>query len=392
MANAALVVMRDAKRAITDKLSSQGGANAANAVKSACVHAATKGAHVNNGRVESHFGKADHVMRTYRHSTAEAYSGMVQQAYNHDFDMPLNVASDRRKRKADAPEPSIHGGFFWSNSLMTDELRASLVSAVRKEAENARSEGRKALAEHDAAKLARREERLITALNAAVDYYAYGHELFESWTTQGAKDSKAVDEKLANKPETQQLEYLRHQIDMRVIGFGWNQFKTKWSAKSDPTIGTVARRANSTVIGVVSLPPVVDGLRASASVRVCTRCTVPSGDLMVCCCCAARRAANLGCENATEANGSSAGSSSTLPSAATATITSYVLSSSSFELTMLQSSSIDDLPLSQRSGSVNSVCQSVQTRRRPTISVLSRTRQRNFSRMLSLLAGPWTSE
>jgi len=240
MANAALVVMRDAKRAITDKLSSQGGANAANAVKSACVHAATKGAHVNNGRVESHFGKADHVMRTYRHSTAEAYSGMVQQAYNHDFDMPLNVASDRRKRKADAPEPSIHGGFFWSNSLMTDELRASLVSAVRKEAENARSEGRKALAEHDAAKLARREERLITALNAAVDYYAYGHELFESWTTQGAKDSKAVDEKLANKPETQQLEYLRHQIDMRVIGFGWNQFKTKWSAKSDPTIGTVA--------------------------------------------------------------------------------------------------------------------------------------------------------
>ena len=108
-------------------------------------------------------------MRTYRHSTAEAYSGMVQQAYNHDFDMPLNVASDRRKRKADAPEPSIHGGFFWSNSLMTDELRASLVSAVRKEAENARSEGRKALAEHDAAKLARREERLITALNAAVD-------------------------------------------------------------------------------------------------------------------------------------------------------------------------------------------------------------------------------
>ena len=37
----------------------------------------------------------------------------------------------------------------------------------------------------------------------------------------------------------QQLEYLRHQIDMRVIGLGWDQFKTKWSAKGDPTIGTV---------------------------------------------------------------------------------------------------------------------------------------------------------
>ena len=93
---------------------------------------------------------------------------------------------------------------------------------LTKEAEHARSEGRKALIEHDAAKLARREERLITALNAAVDYYAFGHELFESWMMQGATDAKAVDAQLTGKPETQQLEYLRHQIDMRVIGLGWN--------------------------------------------------------------------------------------------------------------------------------------------------------------------------
>ena len=240
MANAALVAMRDAKRAIADKLSSQQGVNAASAAKSTRIHEATKGAHVNNGRVESHFGKADHLMRTFRGATSEAYAGMVQQAYNHDFDMPLNVASDRRKRKADTPDPTPRGGFFWSSPLMTDELRSSLVSTVRKEAEHARSEGRKALIEHDAAKLARREERLITALNAAVDYYAFGHELFESWMMQGATDAKAVDAQLTGKPETQQLEYLRHQIDMRVIGLGWNQFQTKWSAKSDPTIGTVA--------------------------------------------------------------------------------------------------------------------------------------------------------
>ena len=218
MANAALVAMRDEKRAIADiKLSSQDGANAANAAKAARVHEATKGAHVNNARVESHFGRADVVMRTYRRATTENYSGMVQQAYNRDFDQPINVASDRRKRKAGTPDPSPSGGFFWSDAL-TVELRASLVSAVRKEAEHARTEGRKALAEHDAAKLARREERLITALNAAVDYYAFGHELFESWQTQGTKDTTAVDAKLAGKPEAQQLEYLRHQIDMRVIG------------------------------------------------------------------------------------------------------------------------------------------------------------------------------
>ena len=90
------------------------------------------GAHVMNAHVESHFGKADNCMRTYRNATAENIAGMVQQAYNQDFDQPLNVASDRRKRKSDAPEPSVGGGFFWCNKLMTDELRSSLVSAVRK--------------------------------------------------------------------------------------------------------------------------------------------------------------------------------------------------------------------------------------------------------------------
>lgn len=181
MANAALVAMRDSRRAIADKLSSQDGANAANASKAARVHEATKGAYVNNARVESHFGKADNVMRAYRRSTTENYSGMVQQAYNHDFDLPLNIASDRRKRKADAPDPTPTGGFFWSKAL-TDDLRSSLVSAVRKEAAPARAAGRTALIEHDAAKLARREQRLVTALNAAVDYYAYGKELFEAWS------------------------------------------------------------------------------------------------------------------------------------------------------------------------------------------------------------------
>ena len=245
MANAALVAMRDSRRAIVDKLSSQDGANAANAAKAARVHEATKGAYVNNARVESHFGKADNVMRSYRRSTTENYSGMVQQAYNHDFDLPLNVASDRRKRAADAPDPTPAGGFFWSSQL-TDELRASLVSAVRKEAEGARTAGRTALAAHDAAKLARREERLVTALNAAVDYYAYGKELFESWSSApehgkslAITTEPALDEALKNQSEAKQLEILRLQIDMRVIGLGWDQFKTKWSAKADATIGTV---------------------------------------------------------------------------------------------------------------------------------------------------------
>ena len=115
-------------------------------------------------------------------------SGLIQQGRNGDFDMPLNVAHDRRHAKVRDVEPEDRGGYFWTG--LTDALRASLVSAARHEAENARVDGRIALKEHGAAKLARREERVIELLNAAVDQYAYALELFEQWKTQGAKDRK----------------------------------------------------------------------------------------------------------------------------------------------------------------------------------------------------------
>ena len=50
----------------------------------------------------------------------------------------------------------------------------------------------------------------------------------------------ALDKALNGQSEAKQLEIMRLQIDMRVIGLGWDKFRTKWSAKSDPTIGTVA--------------------------------------------------------------------------------------------------------------------------------------------------------
>ena len=43
-----------------------------------------------------------------------------------------------------------------------------------------------------------------------------------------------------SKPEVQQLEYLRHQIEMRVLGCGWTEYQTRWSSSKDSRIGTVA--------------------------------------------------------------------------------------------------------------------------------------------------------
>ena len=158
---------------------------------------------------------------------------------NHDFDLPRNVVSDRRKPKAGGGEAGAQrGGFYWTG--LSDALRRSLVEFVRRRAARAAVDGRTALKAHDDAKLARREERVITLLNVMVDAYAYNNELFERWTRQGILTSALVKEQLKDRPEAQQLEFLRLQIEMRVLGLGWSKFATRWSSKADSRIGTVA--------------------------------------------------------------------------------------------------------------------------------------------------------
>jgi hypothetical protein len=86
---------------------------------------------------------------------------------------------------------------------------------------------------------------VIALLNRAVEHYAYAKECFEAWQTQRAKTAAQVAKALRDaagkpKPEAQQLEYLRYQIEMRVLGCGWSQYATRWSSKADSKIGTVA--------------------------------------------------------------------------------------------------------------------------------------------------------
>ena len=66
MANAALVAMRDPRRAICSLLTSQEGEFAMGS--DASKHKATTGAHVTNCRVESNFGCMDILMRMFRNS------------------------------------------------------------------------------------------------------------------------------------------------------------------------------------------------------------------------------------------------------------------------------------------------------------------------------------
>lgn len=235
MANGALVAMRDPRRAIMSLLSSQDGEFCVG--KDPRVHEATKGAHVTNDRVESNFGCVDVLMRMFRYATVANVSGMAQQMRNCDFEQPPAVASDRRKRKVSGEEAPPQSGFF---HRLTPELQQSLVEYARLNVASARKDGAAALTAHDEDKLRRREERLADALVKVVDQYAYAKELYAAWQAGGASSKEQVTKYLRGKPETEQLEYLRKQIEMRVLGLGWTQYATRWSSQADQRIGTVS--------------------------------------------------------------------------------------------------------------------------------------------------------
>ena len=89
-------------------------------------------------------------------------------------------------------------------------------------------------------KLQSREDRLQAALDAAVDKYAHAKELFAAWQRQRAQSIEEADAYMLDRPEVQKLEFLRKQIEMRVIGCGMTQYSTRWSSSADVRIGTVA--------------------------------------------------------------------------------------------------------------------------------------------------------
>ena len=75
----------------------------------------------------------------------------------------------------------------------------------------------------------------------AVKQYALAITFFKQWKKQGVESVADMTAALRGIEKTQdKLDYLRKQIDMRVIGLGFVEFKTPWSSSKDDTVGTVA--------------------------------------------------------------------------------------------------------------------------------------------------------
>ena len=176
----------------------QGGVNCFNQD----AHKRTQKCFGTNDSAENKFAIGDYYMRTYRHISTFNVSGMVQQRGAHDYDRPLRVVSDRRKRKATpeaeaeaAPQP----GFFWR---LTRELRRALVRMSIRRLPDALKVARGEKLAHDQEKLQRREEAVQRQLDAAVEKYAAAIELYDAWRTQGVKEKAELERALKDSTPT----------------------------------------------------------------------------------------------------------------------------------------------------------------------------------------------
>ena len=181
--------IHDDRLALADKLESTDGKNSL--AKNADLHEKLVGIDGTNDSSENKFAIADRYMRFFRGVSTLNLAGLVQQRNAHDFDRPVLIVSDRRKRKR-AEEPAARApkpGFFWR---LSPEARSALMEMARRELKPAISQAAKDRRKHDDEKLKRREEALTRQLNAAVERYAEALELYDQWKAQGVRDDKEL--------------------------------------------------------------------------------------------------------------------------------------------------------------------------------------------------------
>lgn len=88
----------------------------------------------------------------------------------------------------------------------------------------------------------RRKANEEEELDALFRQYALALSFFERWQLRGVESTREIKAVLSDYgPDRQQeqLDWLREQIEMRVIGLGWHTDKPKWFSASDENIGTV---------------------------------------------------------------------------------------------------------------------------------------------------------
>ena len=94
--------------------------------------------------------------------------------------------------------------------------------------------------ELDAYHAAKRKSASQLELDALVKMYALALSFFDRWRKRGVADVEAMEVALRGIETNQKkLDWLREQIEMRVIGLGFDEYKAAWSSSKDENIGSI---------------------------------------------------------------------------------------------------------------------------------------------------------
>ena len=213
---AGLQAMRDKKRAIAKHLASQDGEQAFD--KNMQAHLDCAGVDATNDRLcESVFGIYDSILRRFPGISMEAASALTQAVHAKRF----------------AP-----GGFV---DLLPPEERHALIEMARTSLKEMRAVDRADHAALDAYHAQRRKTNAEIELAALIKQYALALSFFDRWKERGvASPADMVTALDAISSNQLKLDYLREQIEMRVIGLGFDEFRPHWSSSKDEEIGSVA--------------------------------------------------------------------------------------------------------------------------------------------------------
>ena len=129
------------------------------------------------------------------------------------------------------------GGFV---DRLPPEERHALVEMSRVTRQEMRAVDKTHHAALDAYHAHRRLANAESELTALIKRYALALSFYDRWKSQGVQSPDAMQSALDGIQTSQlRLDYLREQIEMRVVGLGFDEFKTNWSSSKDDQIGSV---------------------------------------------------------------------------------------------------------------------------------------------------------
>lgn len=233
--------MYDVKLAIEDKLSSQGGANSV--ANQEVAHAALSGCNAtNDAMAESVFGAWKYERRRNPGISVRRSSGLAQARISKSL-AHANAIQHRRSRISSAARDvkrrtqSCMFGYF--HELPLNEQTA-LVEMCRCERAAQRRLDRDDASLLDDLRASTRKSNSALELEALIKHFALALSFFDRYKQRGVKSMREVQSSLDTLASDQsRLDWLREQIEMRVIGLGWVEFRTNWSSGSDEHVGTV---------------------------------------------------------------------------------------------------------------------------------------------------------